>query len=86
MAHTVGQMTREELTDMIKTAVEIAVEQKLLEILGDPDDGLEIRKVLRCANSKLWRRENAVRCSKRWSPTSYRDSFVGHRREVYRRR
>jgi vacuolar-type H+-ATPase subunit E/Vma4 len=37
-------MTRQELQEMISNAVESAVEQKLLEILGDPDEGLTIRK------------------------------------------
>jgi hypothetical protein len=43
MATTVGQMSIEELREMI----EAAVEQKLLEILGDPDEGLEIRDSVR---------------------------------------
>jgi predicted RNase H-like HicB family nuclease len=34
MADTVAQMTKEELREMI----EASVEQKLLEILGDPDE------------------------------------------------
>jgi hypothetical protein len=43
MASTVAQMTREELREMIETSIE----QKLLEILGDPDEGLEIRESVR---------------------------------------
>lgn len=40
MADTVADMTREELRDML----EALIEQKLVEILGDPDQGLEIRE------------------------------------------
>ncbi len=53
MAHTIAQMTKEELREMI----EAALEQKLREILGDPDEGLEIRKVLR---KRLLRQRQAV--------------------------
>jgi hypothetical protein len=43
MATTVAQMTKEELKEMIETAVE----QKLLEMFGDPDEGLEISESVR---------------------------------------
>ncbi|MDQ3460706.1 MAG: hypothetical protein M3498_15610 [Deinococcota bacterium] len=43
MADTVAEMTREELEELI----EAAVEQKLLELLGDPDEGLELHEVVR---------------------------------------
>lgn len=43
MTTTVGQMTREELREMI----EILIEQKLLELFGDPDEGLTIRQSVR---------------------------------------
>jgi hypothetical protein len=43
MAITVAQMTKEELKELI----EVTIEQKLLEILGDPDKGLEIREAVR---------------------------------------
>ncbi len=36
MTNTVARMTREELQEMI----ELAIEHKLLEVLGDPDEGL----------------------------------------------
>jgi hypothetical protein len=36
-------MTQEEFKEMLETVVETTVERKLLEILGDPDEGLEIR-------------------------------------------
>jgi hypothetical protein len=41
--HTIAQMTQEEFKEMLETVVETTVERKLLEILGDPDEGLEIR-------------------------------------------
>jgi hypothetical protein len=53
MATTVGQMSIEELREMI----EAAVEQKLLEILGDPDHGLELRESVR---ERLLRQREAV--------------------------
>jgi hypothetical protein len=43
MATTVAQMTKSELREMIETIIE----QKLLELLGDPDEGLPIRKSVR---------------------------------------
>lgn len=47
---TVAQMTKEELREMIETIVE----QKLL---GDPDEGLPIRKAVR---DRLLRQKEAV--------------------------
>jgi hypothetical protein len=45
--NTVAQMTPGELRDMLESVIENAVEQKLVEILGDPDEGLEIRETVR---------------------------------------
>lgn len=42
MANTVAQMTKEELKELIAAIIE----QKLLELIGDPDEGLQIRKSL----------------------------------------
>lgn len=53
MTATVAQMTKEELEEMIETAIE----RKLLEILGDPDEGLKIREDLR---ARLLRQKEAV--------------------------
>ncbi|MCC7355673.1 MAG: hypothetical protein IT330_18180 [Anaerolineae bacterium] len=53
MNNTVAQMTKEELREMI----EESLEQKLLEILGDPDEGLELRKSVR---ERLLRQKEAV--------------------------
>ncbi len=58
---TVAQMTKEELREMIETAVE----QKLIELLGDPDEGLPIRKALR---DRLLRQRQAVANGERGEP------------------
>ena len=62
MAETVGQMTTEEFKKMIGAVVEATVEQKLLEILGDPDEGLEIRNIVR---DRLLRQRQAVAAGER---------------------
>lgn len=61
MANTVGQMTREELREMIETLIE----QKLLELLGDPDEGLPLRKAVR---DRLQRQKQAVASGERGEP------------------
>ena len=61
MTTTVAQMTKEELWEMI----EAAIEQKLLEILGDPDEGLEIRETVR---DRLLRQKEAVVAGERGQP------------------
>ncbi len=53
MAKTVAQMTAEELKELVA----LAVEQKLVELLGDPDEGSEIRQTLR---KRLLRQKGAV--------------------------
>ena len=58
---TVGQMTKEELREMIETIVE----EKLLELLGDPDEGLPIRKAVR---ERLLRQKEAVAKGERGEP------------------
>lgn len=55
---TVAQMTKDELQEMIETVVE----QKLLELLGDPDEGLPLRKAIR---KRLLRQKRAVASGKR---------------------
>ena len=42
--YTIVQMSRDEFREMLEGVVEETVERKLLEILGDPDQGLEIRR------------------------------------------
>ena len=55
---TVAQMTKDELREMIETLIE----QKLLEMLGDPDEGLPIRKSVR---DRLLRQKKAVETGER---------------------
>lgn len=61
MTDTVAQMTIEELRDLIETSIE----QKLLEIFGDPDEGLEIRESVR---ERLLRQRAAVAAGERGKP------------------
>lgn len=58
---TVAQMTKEELREMI----EAIVEKKLLELLGDPDEGLPLRKALR---ERLLRQKEAIARGERGEP------------------
>ena len=58
MATFVSQMTKKEFKEMIESTIE----QKLLEILGDLDAGLEIRKVVR---ERLLRQREAVAAGER---------------------
>ena len=61
MSTTVAQMSKDELKEMI----EVTIEQKLLELLGDPDEGLEIRKSVR---ERLLRQKKAVAAGERGEP------------------
>jgi hypothetical protein len=61
MSTTVAQMTKEELKEMIETTIE----QKLLEMLGDPDEELRIRKTVR---DRLLRQKKAVAEGERGRP------------------
>ena len=53
----IAQMTQAEFKEMLEAVVESTVEEKLLEILGDPDDGLELREAVR---DRLIRQRKAV--------------------------
>jgi hypothetical protein len=81
MSVTVAQMSKGELEEMI----EVTIEQKLLELLGDPDEELGIKKSVR---ERLLRQKKAVAAGERGEP--FEDVVVihkvGHRREVYRKR
>ncbi|GIX49729.1 MAG: hypothetical protein KatS3mg131_3940 [Candidatus Tectimicrobiota bacterium] len=50
---TVAQMTKDELRKLIETIIE----EKLLELLGDADEGLPMRKTVR---ERLLRQKEAV--------------------------
>jgi len=53
----IAEMTQTEFKEMLEAVVETTVEEKLLEILGDPDDGLELREAVR---DRLIRQRMAV--------------------------
>ncbi len=53
----IAEMTQTEFKEMLEAVVETTVEEKLLEILGDPDDGLELREAVR---DRLIRQRKAV--------------------------
>lgn len=53
MASTVVQMSKQELTQLISTTIE----QKLIELFGDPDEGLSMKENLR---KRLLRQKKAV--------------------------
>jgi hypothetical protein len=61
MGTKVAEMTKEDLREMI----EKTVEEKLLELLGDPDEGLPIRKAVR---DRLLRQKRAVAAGERGEP------------------
>ena len=46
-AETIDRMTQSEFKEMLETVVEATVERTLLEMLGDPDEGLRIRSNVR---------------------------------------
>ncbi len=58
---TVAEMSKDELREMIESLIE----QKLLEILGDPDEGLEVRNPVR---ERLLRQKEAVAAGDRGQP------------------
>ena len=61
MATKVAQMTKGELQEMIG----FTVEQKLLELLGDPDEDLHLKKLVR---DRLLRQKQAVATGERGKP------------------
>jgi hypothetical protein len=58
MTSTIAQMSKEEFKEMIETSIE----QKLLEMLGDPDEGWKIRESVR---DRLLRQKEAVAAGER---------------------
>jgi len=59
MIATVGKMTKKEFSSLI----EIAVERKLIELIGDPDEGLVLRSNLQ---ARLVRQQAQIRTGERW--------------------
>jgi len=58
MTDLMSEMTRDELREMLETLIE----QKLIEMLGDPDEGLELREEIR---ERLLRQKKGVASGKR---------------------
>ena len=58
MAATVARMTKQELKEIIESSVE----QKLLELLGDPDQGLVLKKTVK---DRLLRQRKSVASGQR---------------------
>ena len=61
MAKLVAEMTAQELREVVGSAVE----KKIVELLGDPDAGLEIREPVR---KRLLRQKRAVAKGDRGEP------------------
>jgi hypothetical protein len=61
MPNTVAKMTKKELEEIIESSVE----RKLLELLGDPDEGLELKRSMR---ARLLRQRKAVAAGERGTP------------------
>jgi hypothetical protein len=61
MARLVAEMTAQELREVVGSAVE----KKIVELLGDPDAGLEIREHVR---KRLVRQKRAVAKGDRGEP------------------
>lgn len=55
---TVGNMTKDELRDMLSSVVE----KKVFELLGDPDEGLTVQPAL---TDRLKRQQQRVRLGER---------------------
>jgi hypothetical protein len=63
--NTIVQMTQDEFKEMLESVVEETVERKLIEILGDPDEGLEIQSEVR---KRLLRQRQEVMDGERGRP------------------
>ena len=62
MANTISGMTPTEFRALVESVVEEAVERKLAELLGDPDEGLQVRKSIQ---ERLLRQQRAVQTGQR---------------------
>lgn len=58
MIATVAQMTKNEFSELI----EGVVERKLIELIGDPDEGLKLRAAIK---ARLLRQRSRVRAGER---------------------
>jgi len=59
---TVAELTPAEFQKMLEDVVETTVERKLLELLGDPDEGLSVRETFQ---ARLRRQHAQVRDGER---------------------
>jgi hypothetical protein len=66
----IGEMTQEEFREM----VEAVVEHKLIELFGDPDEGLELTPALR---QRLERQQQAVADGERGRPLDALERDLG---------
>jgi len=71
-------MTKDQFREMLGETIE----QKLIELLGDPDEGLAIRQSVR---TRLQRQKREVANGERGEPLEAVHA-IGHRREIYRKR
>jgi hypothetical protein len=62
MANTLSGMTPSEFRELVEVIVEDAVERKLVEMLGDPDDQLKLRKSVQ---ERLLQQRKAVEAGQR---------------------
>lgn len=62
MSSNIAQLTKDEIKKLI---IEETVERKLIELFGDPDEGLELKKSLR---ERLLRQRKNVSSGKRGAP------------------
>ena len=62
MTNTISGMTPSEFRELVEAIVENAVERKLVELLGDPDDGLQVRKSVQ---ERLLRQQRDVKAGQR---------------------
>lgn len=62
---TVAQMSQSDFKKLLEEVVEATIEQKLLELFGDPDEGLEIREAVR---TRLLHQRQEIAAGQRGQP------------------
>ena len=61
MSTKVAEMSKKEFSELIENLIE----RKLIELIGEPDEGLEIRSTVR---KRLLRQKQAVQLGERGEP------------------
>ena len=61
-AHMLAEMTQVEFQEMLENVVEATVERKLLELLGDPDEGFVLYEAVQV---RLQRQRERVQVGER---------------------